>query len=86
VLFFGTPHSGANSVELAQWAARVLSVFMPVSQKVISALHRDSPELEIIQHDYLQTSKDIITVFFYEEYPTRIFNGYTELVSSLPHS
>jgi hypothetical protein len=82
VLFFGTPHSGANGVELAQWLGRVSSVFMYTSGTVLKDLGRDSPELESIQQAYLHASDGIKTIFFYEEYRTPIQWWFSEMVNS----
>jgi hypothetical protein len=81
VLFFGTPHSGANGVELVEWLGRLSSVYMHTSKQLLQDLRRDSHELEKIQQLYLQASDDIKTVFFYEEYPTPIGWGFSEMVS-----
>jgi hypothetical protein len=82
ILFFGTPHSGANGVELAQWMGRLLSVYMYTSDSLLKDLIRDSNELEKIQKFYGSASKGIKTFFFYEEYPTPIIGGFSKLVSS----
>ncbi|KAG8854496.1 hypothetical protein FRB91_003453, partial [Serendipita sp. 411] len=84
ILFFGTPHSGANGVQLAEWMGRVLSVCMSTNDRILKALNRDSPELENIQRLYLPASKRIKTIFFYEEYPTPIVTGMTELIVPRP--
>jgi hypothetical protein len=81
VLFFGTPHSGANGVELAQWLGRLSSVHMYTSRAVLKDLGRDSPELESIQQSYLHASDDVKTIFFYEEYRTPIQWWFSEMVS-----
>jgi hypothetical protein len=81
VLFFGTPHSGANGVELAQWLGRVSAVYMYTTRAVLKDLGRDSPELESIQQAYLHASDDIKTIFFYEEYRTPIQGWFSEMVS-----
>jgi hypothetical protein len=82
ILFFGTPHSGANGVELAQWVGTLLSVYMYTSDSLLKDLIRDSHELEKIQKFYGSASKGIRTFFFYEEYPTPIIGGVAKLVSS----
>lgn len=81
VLFFGTPHSGANGVELADWIRRLSSIYMYTSGTLLNDLHRDSPELESLQQMYLHASEDIETIFFYEEYRTPIYGGFSEMVS-----
>ncbi|KAG9053227.1 hypothetical protein FS842_008484 [Serendipita sp. 407] len=84
ILFFGTPHSGANGVQLAEWMGRVLSVCMSTNDRILKALNRDSSELENIQRLYLPASKRINTIFFYEEYPTPIIGGMAELIVPRP--
>ncbi|KAG8749972.1 hypothetical protein FRC14_000914, partial [Serendipita sp. 396] len=80
VLFFGTPHSGANGVQLAEWMGRLLSVYMYTNNRVLSELDRDSPELEEIQRYYQSASEQLSTIFFYEEYETPILGGRTKLI------
>jgi hypothetical protein len=82
VLFFGTPHSGAKGVELAQWMGRLLSACMHTNDIVLKDLNQDSDELERIQRLYLSASEGIKSIFFYEEYPTSIMPGVAKLVSS----
>ncbi|KAG8790343.1 hypothetical protein FRC16_000904, partial [Serendipita sp. 398] len=79
ILFFGTPHSGANGVQLAEWMGRVLSMCMSTNDRMLKALNRDSSELENIQRLYLPAGRRINTIFFYEEYPTPIVRGLEEL-------
>ncbi|PVF97374.1 hypothetical protein CPB86DRAFT_815646 [Serendipita vermifera] len=80
VLFFGTPHSGANGIELAQWMGKLLSVYMFTDDRILTALKRDSIELQDIQMFYLYASERIRSIFFYEELPTETFTGAAEVV------
>ncbi|KAG8825902.1 hypothetical protein FRC17_008465, partial [Serendipita sp. 399] len=75
VLFFGTPHGGANGIELAEWMRRLVSIYMSTNNTILKELNRDSSTLEEIQALYLQSSDRIDTIFFYEEYPTPIVGG-----------
>ncbi|KAG8808510.1 hypothetical protein FRC17_003914, partial [Serendipita sp. 399] len=84
VLFFGTPHSGANGVLLAEWMRRVLSVYMPTTNEILKHLDRDSPVLEEIGAQYRLASERIDNVFFYEEYPTPIARGVKTLIVPRP--
>ncbi|KAG8827651.1 hypothetical protein FRC17_007737, partial [Serendipita sp. 399] len=84
VLFFGTPHSGANGVLLAEWMRRVLSVYMPTTNEILKHLDRDSPVLEEIGAQYRLASERIDNVFFYEEYPTPIARGMKTLIVPRP--
>jgi hypothetical protein len=70
ILYFGTPHSGANGVELAQWLTRLCSVFVYTSERLLGNLSRDSDELERIQQLYLEASGEIKPIYFYETYET----------------
>ncbi|KAG8779363.1 hypothetical protein FRC16_003451, partial [Serendipita sp. 398] len=79
VLFFGTPHSGANGVQLAEWMSRLLSMYMYTNDRLLKQLGRDSSELENIQRLYSPASKRISTIFFYEEDPTPILGGMENL-------
>ncbi|KAG8845944.1 hypothetical protein FRB91_001307, partial [Serendipita sp. 411] len=80
ILFFGTPHSGANGVQLAEWMGRLLSVYMYTNNQVLKDLDRDSSELENIQRLYFAASKRVNTIFFYEEYRTPTLGGLRELI------
>ncbi|KAG8846889.1 hypothetical protein FRB91_000370 [Serendipita sp. 411] len=80
VLFFGTPNSGANGVQLAEWMGRLLSVYMYTDNQILSELDRDSPELEEIQRYYQSAGEQLSTIFFYEEYETPILGGRTKLI------
>lgn len=80
ILFFGTPHFGANGVELAKWLTKLLSVYKYKNPKLLKALSRDSDELEEIQESYLRASEHIKTITFFEEIETPIWGGYSELV------
>ncbi|KAG8779610.1 hypothetical protein FRC16_003375 [Serendipita sp. 398] len=84
ILFFGTPHSGANGVPLAELMGRMLSVYMHTNDLVLKDLGRDSSELEDIQRMYLPASNRINTIFFYEEYRTPIFGGMEKLIVPRP--
>ncbi|KAG8818980.1 hypothetical protein FRC17_010639 [Serendipita sp. 399] len=75
VLFFGTPHSGANGVQLVEWMCRLLSIYRSTSNKVLKDLKKDSSALEELQANYLPASEGIDTIFFYEAYETPIVGG-----------
>jgi hypothetical protein len=83
ILFFGTPHHGANGVELAQWMGKLLSVYMYTNETILKDLNRDSSELESIQKFYLGACEHIKSIFFYETLHTPICRGVAQLVSSL---
>ncbi|PVF99568.1 hypothetical protein CPB86DRAFT_290098, partial [Serendipita vermifera] len=80
ILFFGTPHSGANSVNLAQWMGKLLSIYMFTDDKILKNLNRDSTELQSIQTFYLGASERLKSIFFYEALPTPVLTGVAELI------
>ncbi|KAG8813448.1 hypothetical protein FRC19_002411 [Serendipita sp. 401] len=80
VLFFGTPHSGANGIQLAEWMGRLFSMYMYTNTRILSDLNRDSPKLEDIQRHYQSVTMQLSTIFFYEEYETPILGGRTKLI------
>ncbi|PVF91312.1 hypothetical protein CPB86DRAFT_820593, partial [Serendipita vermifera] len=80
ILFFGTPHSGANNVELAQWMGKLLSIYMFTDDTILRDLNRDSTELQSIQTFYLGASERIKSVFFYEVLPTPLVKGVAEVI------
>ena len=82
ILFFGTPHSGTNGVELLRFMNRLASVFMKTNDTVLKHLKVNSPELDTIQKDYLSASRNIGAIFFYEEYTTPIIGGRRDMVST----
>ncbi|PVF90833.1 hypothetical protein CPB86DRAFT_551855, partial [Serendipita vermifera] len=80
ILFFGTPHSGANNVELAQWMGKLLSIYMFTDDTILKDLARDSTELQSIQTFYLGASERIKSIFFYEVLPTPLVKGVAEVI------
>ncbi|PVF91412.1 TPR-like protein [Serendipita vermifera] len=80
ILFFGTPHSGANGIELAQWMGKLLSVYMFTDHRILEALERDSIELQDIQTFYLYASKRVRSIYFYEKLPTEMITGVAEVI------
>ena len=75
ILYFGTPHSGANGAQLELWLVRLFSTVMHVNTKMVKSLRRDSEELEQLGQEYLPISHDFESFFFYETYPTPILGG-----------
>ncbi|PVF97368.1 TPR-like protein [Serendipita vermifera] len=80
VLFFGTPHSGANEVGLARLVGKLLSVYMVTDDSMLDDLNHNSNELENIQTLYLYASEHIKSIFFYETDPTPMVTGIVELI------
>ncbi|PVF97062.1 hypothetical protein CPB86DRAFT_707945 [Serendipita vermifera] len=80
ILFFGTPHSGANRVGLARSVGKLLSVYMFTDDSMLNDLDHNSNQLENIQTFYLDASKRIKSIFFYETDPTPMVSGIAELI------
>ncbi|PVF93981.1 protein prenylyltransferase [Serendipita vermifera] len=80
VLFFGTPHSGANGIGLARSVGKLLSVYMFTDDSMLNDLNHNSAQLENIQTFYLDASKRIKSIFFYETEPTPMVSGIAELI------
>lgn len=72
VLFFGTPHCGADGVTLLKIMTRILSLCTQTTNKVLRHLALNSNYLDEIQSDYNPVSLQVETVYFYEEYETLI--------------
>ncbi|KAG8815662.1 hypothetical protein FRC17_000630, partial [Serendipita sp. 399] len=83
VLFFGTPHSGANGVGAAELMHQLLSVYMSTNNKILRHLRRESGMLEDVQDHYFPVSQRVETIFLYEEYETPIFGGVRKMI--VPH-
>ncbi|KAG8814992.1 hypothetical protein FRC17_000902, partial [Serendipita sp. 399] len=54
---------------------------MPTTNNVLKDLKSNSDALEELRKDYLPVSEGVDTVFFYEEYETRIVGGMKKMVS-----
>ncbi|CCA75798.1 hypothetical protein PIIN_09786, partial [Serendipita indica DSM 11827] len=67
ILFFGTPHSGADTSLLEQ-VNRVASAYMETTDTILKDLRAHSSELENIQSLYVQASIKIHAIFFSAEY------------------
>ncbi|PVF97516.1 hypothetical protein CPB86DRAFT_734801 [Serendipita vermifera] len=80
ILFFGTPHSGANGIGLARSVGKLLSLYMVTDDSMLKDLNHNSAQLENVQTFYLDASKRIKSVFFYETDPTPMFTGIAELI------
>ncbi|PVF91850.1 hypothetical protein CPB86DRAFT_830360 [Serendipita vermifera] len=80
VLFFGTPHSGANGVDLACLIGKVLSVYMFTDASMLKDLNQNSVLLEDIQACYPHASGHIKSIFFYETLSTEMITGVAEVI------
>ena len=84
VLFFGTPHSGANGVQVVEWLVRLSSIFMDVTSKHAKYICQGSDELGQLGQEYLPISHDFETIFFYETYRMPTIGGKPVLVCLKP--
>ena len=85
ILFFGTPHLGANIAGDSFLAilTRIISVVKDTDQALINHLKRDSEWLQLQWTQYANISDDFDTVFFFETLPTEIHPLRNELVPCL---
>lgn len=82
VMFFGTPHTGADGAELQRALTNILGVFVQSSSKKLRILERDSEYLRDLSKAYLPISTGLKTLFFYEERDTPLFKGISKMVKS----
>lgn len=80
VIFFGTPHAGVKGIDLLQMVNRVISIYMKTNDIVLRHLKEHSSELEETQSMYLDASKDIHNVYFYEVYSTPTIAGRRNMI------
>ena len=81
ILFMGTPHQGGNGVRLGELMLNVASIFMKADDKILKHLERDSEWLQQQLGQYAPISREFITKFAYEIFPTPISLGITIMVS-----
>ncbi|CCA75937.1 related to kinesin light chain [Serendipita indica DSM 11827] len=70
ILFFGTPHSGLESITSLEVINRFASLYMKTTDVIIKDLQSHSSELANIQDLYTTASEKISSIFFCEEYVT----------------
>jgi hypothetical protein len=80
ILFFGTPHMGANDVDITLWLVGIYSVFMNTNKEILKHLSRNSEHLTDLAQNYLPISADFHTIFFWEAYPTKLMAGNSMVV------
>lgn len=83
IFFMGTPHQGSSGVRLGEVMLNVASIFMTADDKILKHLERDSEWLQQQLGQYAPISRDFVTIFAYEMYPTPIALGRTRMVSFL---
>ena len=77
----GTPHQGGSGVRLGELMLNVASIFMKADDKILKHLERDSEWLQQQLGQYASISRDFVTKFAYEMFPTPIALGKTIMVS-----
>lgn len=75
IVFMGTPHQGANGVQLGRLLVNVASIFVPADDRILKHLERDSEWLQKQLDDYGPISGDFVTKFAYEACETKIAFG-----------
>lgn len=79
----GTPHQGGSGVNLGVLMLNIVSIFATANDKILKHLERDSEWIQQQLGQYGPISRDFVTKFAYETYPTRIALGKTIMVSNL---
>ncbi|MCJ1430387.1 hypothetical protein MMC29_008305 [Sticta canariensis] len=79
ILFMGTPHQGGGGVHLGELLLKVGSIFV-ADDKIIKHLEKDSEWLQQQLSQYGPISRDFVTKFAYEMYPTPVALGKTIMV------
>lgn len=77
----GTPHQGGSGVNFGELMIKVASIFVKADDKILKHLERDSEWLQQQLSQYGPITKDFVTKFAYETYPTPIALGRTMMVS-----
>lgn len=70
VVFFGTPHLGANLAAVQKTVLNILKTFTHTNNRLVEKLVPKSEVLRSVQDHYAQISSHISNVFFYEQRPT----------------
>jgi hypothetical protein len=80
VVFFGTPHGGANGAEFQGALMNICRIFVSSNNKLLRTVAQDSDHLRLLSELYLPITQDFKTVFFYEEYKTPLVGGISMMV------
>ena len=78
----GTPHQGGAGVHLGELMLNVASIFVKTNDGILQHLERDSEWLQQQLGQYAPISRDFVTKFAYEIFPTPIALGKTVMVSN----
>ena len=79
----GTPHQGGSGVRLGELVLKVASIFVTADDKILKHLERDSEWLQQQLGQYSPISRDFVTKFAYEMFPTPLALGKTVMVSTV---
>ena len=79
----GTPHQGANGVQLGKLLVNVASMFVAADDRLMKHLERDSEWLQQQLGQYGPISSEFITKFAFEVYPTPTVVGHSVMVCPL---
>ena len=79
----GTPHQGGSGVQLGKLLVNVASVFVAADDRLLQHLERDSEWLQQQLGQYGPISRDFVTKFAYEQYPTSTLLGHSIMVCIL---
>jgi hypothetical protein len=81
VIFFGTPHQGAEGASWGKVLVNIASIFQHTNTAILENLEKDSAWLEIQLEQYKSISSEVFTIFCFESYPTRLPVGTSMMVS-----
>ena len=80
VMFFGTPHAGAEGAEFQALLNNIGCIFVQGNSRILHLLNRDSDHLRYLTELYAPIASDFKTIFFFEEFKTPLFKGASILV------
>jgi hypothetical protein len=80
VMFFGTPHVGANGAEFQAALMNICRIFVSGNSELLRHLTRDSNAFQYLRELYVPISQDFKTIFFHEAYKTPLIGGMSIMV------
>ena len=75
LIFLGTPHQGAEHVELASLILKIKSIYYETNDTIVQDLQLHSKTLQQQLYQYVSISHKYETKFCYEMYETKLFGG-----------
>ncbi|KAJ5566730.1 uncharacterized protein N7459_010112 [Penicillium hispanicum] len=72
IIFMGTPHQGSPGASFAKILARIASLFVSTSDRLLQDLRQGSSWLQLQLMQYGQISNDFETIYAYEQFTTWI--------------